>query len=409
MLERLRLQLGMIGATMLLALREIRRHLLRSFLTTLGIIIGVGSVIAMVSLGNGLRADAQETISGLGSDAFIVFPTRVDPNVAPPPFDDADIRAVELQIPGVEGAAGSVQNNTIAFHNGQNWTTTVQGGDDEFFRAQSIDVIEGRPFSKREENRGEAVCIIGPKIVEEIFLEDQVIGEQMRVGDVSCRVIGVIDKRDNAIGGGNDPDDIVMMPLKTVQRRFTGSTDVQFFVVKYDPAYESLAIQNQLIDLLRERRVIQEGELNDFNIVDTAEINETVNQITGVMTLVITAIAGISLLVGGIGIMNIMLVSVTERTREIGIRLAIGALAREVRLQFLTEAVVLCCFGGLIGIVLAFGLSLMLTSAFDIPFIFDPAVNILSFVFSAVMGIVFGYYPAHRASKLDPIDALRHE
>ncbi len=401
--------LGMLGATMSLALREIRRHLLRSFLTTLGIIIGVAAVITMVTLGRGLTADVQEQVSGLGSDVFIVFPTQVDPNVAPPPFDDADIRAVEMQIAGVEGTAGSVNANATAFHNGQDWATSIQGADTEFFRAQSIDVVEGRNFNEQEEARGESVCILGPKIVEEIFLADQVIGEEMRVGNVSCRVIGVIDERSNSVGGGNDANDVILMPLKTVQRRFIGNDNIQFFVVKYDPAYETLAIQQQLIDLLRERRVIQEGEDNDFNIVDTAEINDTVNTITGTMTLVVTVIAAISLLVGGIGIMNIMLVSVTERTREIGIRLAIGALAREVRLQFLTEAVVLCCFGGLIGILLALGLSIALSSAIDLPFIFDPFVNVLSFVFSAVMGIVFGYYPAHRASRLDPIDALRHE
>ena len=184
---------------------------------------------------------------------------------------------------------------------------------------------------------------------------------------------------------------------------------MQFFVVKYDDAYTPVSIQAQLIALLRERRVIQDGETNDFNIIDTGEINDTVNQVTGAMTAVVSMIAAISLLVGGIGIMNIMLVSVTERTREIGIRLAIGALAREVRLQFLTEAVVLCCFGGLIGILLALGLSIVLAGAIDLPFLFNPMLNVVAFVFSAVMGIAFGYYPAHRASKLDPIDALRHE
>ena len=210
-------------------------------------------------------------------------------------------------------------------------------------------------------------------------------------------------------GGGQDANDVVFMPLKTVQRRFTGAGNVQFFVVKYDDSYTNSSIQQQLIDLLRERRVIQEGENNDFNIVDTADINETVNNVTGTMTAVVTVIAAISLLVGGIGIMNIMLVSVTERTREIGIHLAIGALAKEVRMQFLTEAVVLCCFGGLLGILLALGLSMSLANAIDLPFLFDPVVNIVSFVFSAIMGVIFGYYPAHRASKLDPIDALRHE
>jgi putative ABC transport system permease protein len=390
--------LGMIGATFLLALREIRRHLLRSFLTTLGIIIGVAAVITMVTLGQGLTADVQEEVSGLGSDVFIVFPSRVDPNVAPPAFDDADIRAIENQIAGVEGTAGSVNTNATAFHNGQDWATSVQGADTAFFRAQSIDVVQGRGFNEQEEARGESVCILGPKIVEEIFLENQVIGEDMRIGNVSCRVIGVVDERASSVGGGNDADDVVFLPLKTVQRRFIGNADeVQFFVVKYDPAYQTTVIQQQLIDLLRERRVIQDGEDNDFNIVDTAEINDTVNTITGTMTAVVTMIAAISLLVGGIGIMNIMLVS------------AIGALAREVRLQFLTEAVVLCCFGGLIGVLLALGLSVLLANVAGLPFIFDPTVNVLSFVFSAVMGIIFGYYPAHRASRLDPIDALRHE
>ncbi len=400
--------LRMIGATLLLALREIRRHILRSFLTTLGIIIGVASVITMVTLGQGLTASVQEDISGLGSDVYIVFPTRSDPNVSPPPFDGADITAVENQIAGVEHAAGSVSNNAVAFHNGQDWQTTVQGADPAFFSAQSIDVVEGRAFNAEEIARGESVCILGPTLVEEIFIADEVLGEEMRVGNVSCRVVGIVDERSSSVGGG-DANDVVFMPLKTVQRRFTGSTDVQFFVVKYDPAYSSATIQQQLIDLLRERRVIQEGEDNNFNIVDTAQINETVNTVFGTMTLVVAVIAAISLLVGGIGIMNIMLVSVTERTREIGIRLAIGALAREVRLQFLTEAVVLCCFGGMIGILLAFALSFGISTAIDLPFIFSPAVNIMSFVFSAVMGMIFGYYPAHRASKLDPIDALRHE
>ncbi len=401
--------LRMFGATLLLAIREIRRHILRSFLTTLGIIIGVAAVITMVTLGRGLTANVQQEVSGLGSDVFIVFPSRVDPNTPPPPFDDDDVRSVEMQIPGVEGTAGSVSQPAVAFHNGQDWQTNVQGANGSFFTAQSIDVVDGRAFSEEEEARGESVCIVGPTIVEEIFVADVVLGEEMRIGNVSCQVVGVIDERSSAVGGGNDANDIVFMPLKTVQRRFTGSTDVQFFVVKYDPSYASAFIQKQLVELLRERRVIQDGEDNDFNIIDTAEISQTVDTITGTMTLVVTVIAAISLLVGGIGIMNIMLVSVTERTREIGIRLAIGALAREVRLQFLTEAVVLCCFGGLVGIGLAFALSFGLAQAIDLPFLFDPVVNVLSFVFSAVMGIVFGYYPAHRASKLDPIEALRHE
>ena len=407
MLGKFGLTLRMIGATMLLALREIRRHLLRSFLTTLGIIIGVAAVITMVTLGQGLTADVQEDISGLGSDVFIVFPSAVDANTPPPPFEQSDVRAVQNQIAGVEYAAGTVTRPTTAFHNGQDWQTSVQGAEGPFFDAQNIEVVEGRRFNEEEEARGESVCIVGPTVAEKIFVQGRVVGEDMRIGNVACRVIGLTEERSS--GGGGDANDVVYMPLKAAQRRFTGNDKLQYFVVKYDSSYNSQTLQDQLVALLRERRVIQAGEDNNFNLVDTAEISDTISNITGTMTLVVTVIAAISLLVGGIGIMNIMLVSVTERTREIGIRLAIGALAKEVRLQFLTEAVVLCCFGGLIGILLALGLSTMLASAIDLPFIFNPAVNVMSFVFSAVMGIIFGYYPAHRASKLDPIDALRHE
>ena len=230
----------------------------------------------------------------------------------------------------------------------------------------------------------------------------------MRLDSVSCTVIGVLEERGQG-GGGQDQDNLVMMPLKTVQRRFIGNTDIQSFVVKYDSSYASSGIQDSLVDLLRERRLLQDGQDNDFNVIDTAQVNDALGAATGALTAMVAVIAAISLLVGGIGIMNIMLVSVTERTREIGIRLAIGALAREVQLQFLTEAVVLCCLGGMIGIVLAFGLSYGLASLVDVPFMFDPMINVMSFLFSAVMGIIFGYYPARRASRLDPIEALRHE
>ena len=399
----------MFDATLLLALREIRRHLLRSFLTTLGIIIGVAAVITMVTLGKGVTASIREDISALGSDVYIIFPVPSDRGNSRP-FEQSDVDAVARQIAGVETAAGSVSANTTAFHNGQDWATSVQGTSTAFLNAQSIDVEQGRSFSSAEESAGKNVCLLGIKVRDAIFLPgDNPLGADVRLKDVSCTVIGVLEKRGQAGSGGQDSDNVVLMPLKTVQRRFTGSDDLHYFVVKYDAAYSSEGIQKALIDLLRERRLLQPGQDNDFNIIDTAQINQAVSSATGVLTATVAAIAAISLLVGGIGIMNIMLVSVTERTREIGIRLAIGALAREVRLQFLTEAVVLCCFGGLVGIALAFGASFGLAKLIEVPFVFDPVVNFGSFLFSALMGIVFGYYPARRASKLDPIDALRHE
>lgn len=398
----------MLGTTILLALREIRRHILRSILTTLGIIIGVAAVVTMVTVGNGVTASVQDQISSLGASNFIVFPVRTTRG-APRPFDEADVRAVSQQIAGVDIAAGNVGASATAFYNGQDWDTRVQGGNNDLLEAQSITLSEGRLFTAQEQEAGNAVCLLGLKVRDAIFpAGTSPVGARMRLDDVSCDVIGVMEERGQG-GGGADDDDTVYMPLKTVQRRFKGNDKLDFFVVKYDPAYEARTIQDSLVALLRERRLLQGAEPNDFNVIDTAQVNQALGAATGALTAMVAIIASISLLVGGIGIMNIMLVSVTERTREIGIRLAIGALAREVRLQFLTEAVVLCALGGLAGIALGFVASLGLATAIDVPFTFDPVINVVSFVFAAGMGIVFGYYPASRASKLDPIDALRHE
>src|SRR5690606_2602412 len=309
----------------------------------------------------------------------------------------------------VESVAGEVNKNVQAFHNGQNWSSQVEGVSNAFMDARGIGIGEGRRFTTAGEAAGAYVCIVGPKVLDEIFVPNvSPLGEQMRLDDVSCTVIGVFASRSQG-GNNQDDDNSVFMPIKNVQRRFTGQETIGYMVISYDPAYQSTAIQQSLIDLLRERRLIQPGEQNDFNIIDSAQVNDAVKTAVGTLTVAVAAIAGISLAVGGVGIMNIMLVSVTERTREIGIRLAIGALAREVQLQFLTEAVVLCCFGGLIGIGLAFGLSLGLAGVIAVPWVVDPVSNVGAFLFCALLGIAFGYYPARRASKLDPIEALRHE
>ena len=398
----------MFGTTLLLAFREIRRHILRSFLTTLGIIIGVAAVITMVTLGKGVTAEIERQISSLGSNVFFVFPIQTDRGQIRP-FDERDVEAVREQIAGVKFVAGQVERQVVAIHNGQDWRTKVEGVENEFLDARGIEIEEGRRFTPAEETSGANVCIIGPTVREELFLANRSpVGERMRLDNVSCQVIGVFASR-GSVGGGGDDDNAIFMPLTNVQRRFTGDDNIGYMDVAYDSSYSSAALTRAMVDLMRERRVLLEGQPNDFDMVDTAEINQTVAATVGTMTMMVAAIAAISLIVGGVGIMNIMLVSVTERTREIGIRLAIGALAREVRLQFLTEAVVLCCFGGLVGILLAFGLSIMIANAAQLPFVFDPFINILSFVISALIGIVFGYFPARRASNLDPIEALRHE
>ena len=402
----------MLGTTILLAVREIRRHLLRSFLTILGIVIGVAAVITMVTLGNGATAAVKEQIAGLGSNILQVRPgQRMGPGgggESPPPFKPEDLDAIRDQIGGVRAVAGQAQSSGTAVRNAQNWSTTINGTTNDFFTAQNWAVAQGREFSTAEEQAGKSVCIIGNTLVGNLFQGVDPIGQRFRIKDISCEVIGVLATRGQG-GFGNDQDDVVVMPLKTVQRRFTGNRDIRAIMVSVDESYDTTTVQESLKELLRERRKLTGSQPDNFNILDTKQISDTLSQSTQILTSLLGAVAAVSLIVGGIGIMNIMLVSVTERTREIGIRLAIGALSHEVLLQFLVEAVALACLGGIIGILLALIATVSLAPVMGVPFLFDPAINILSFVVSAAIGVVFGYFPARRAASLNPIDALRHE
>ncbi|RZA17732.1 MAG: ABC transporter permease, partial [Proteobacteria bacterium] len=294
----------MFGTTLLLAFREIQRHLMRSFLTTLGIIIGVSAVITMVTLGNGVTASIREEISSLGSNVFIVFPQQADGR-PPRPFKDEDVRAVREQIAGVTAVAGQVTKSVNAIYNGQDWQTTVEGISNAFMDARGIGIDQGRRFTAAEEQSGANVCIIGPSIYEEIFVSGvSPLGERMRLDDVSCTVIGLAASRSQAGGQGQDADNAVFMPIKNVQRRFTGNDDLGSLVVSYDPAYDSKKMQEGLVDLFRERRLLQPEQVNDFNILDTAQVNETIGAVVGQLTIGVAAIAAISLVVGGVGIMN---------------------------------------------------------------------------------------------------------
>ena len=402
----------MFFTTVILAVREIRRHLLRSFLTILGIVIGVGAVVTMVTLGNGATAAVQEQISSLGANILQIRPGqgrgRGGGGRSAPEFTMADVEAIDEQIAGVSAVAPQSQASGLAVHNAANWQTTINGTTAQFFTAQQWPLTGGRIFTPAEEQAGKAVCIIGSTVQQNLFQGEDPIGENFRIRDVSCEVIGTLATRGQS-GFGGDQDDTVIMPIKTVQRRFSGNRDIRNIMVAVDDRYETASVQSSIESLLRERRNITGGKEEDFNIFDTAQISETLSGTTRILTAVMGAVAAVSLLVGGIGIMNIMLVSVTERTREIGIRLAIGAVAREVLLQFLVEAVVLACLGGVIGLILALIATIVVAPIIQVPFIFDPQINLVAFLFSALIGIVFGYFPARRAASLNPIDALRHE
>ncbi|TPE61240.1 FtsX-like permease family protein [Sandaracinobacter neustonicus] len=402
----------MYGTVFLLALRSIRRHLLRSFLTVLGIVIGVAAVVTMVTLGNATTAAVQNQISSLGTNILQIRPGqgfgRGGGGPRPPNFDMDDVRAIEQQIAGVKAVAPQVQTSGTAIFEGANWSTTINGTSSAYFQVQPWPLASGRSFLSSEEQAGKAVCIIGNTVHQNLFRGGEAIGQRFRVKGISCDVIGILSTRGQA-GFGGDQDDVVIMPIKTVQRRFTGNQDVSVILVGVDDAYSTTQVQASITDLLRERRKIGEGKEDNFNIFDTKQISDTLTSTTTLMTRIMAAVAAISLIVGGIGIMNIMLVSVTERTREIGIRLAIGAVSREVLMQFLVEAVVLSCLGGLIGLLLAQIAIALLSPLMQVPWTFDAQINIIAFVISAVIGVVFGYFPARRAANLNPIDALRHE
>ncbi|MDB5713644.1 MAG: FtsX-like permease family protein [Sphingomonadales bacterium] len=402
----------MLGTIFLLAIRSIRRHLLRSFLTTLGIVIGVSAVVAMVTLGKATTAAVQTQIAALGTNILQVRPGqgfgRGGGGPRPPDFDPSDVTAISQQIAGVTAVAPQAQSTATAIYEGANWSTTINGTTSAYFQVQPWPLTAGRTFTPVEEAAGKAVCIIGSTVRKNLFRGGEAVGHRFRIGNVSCDVIGTLSTRGQA-GFGGDQDDVVIMPIKAVQRRFTGSTDVRLMLVGVDQAYATSQVQASITDLLRERRHITDGKDDDFNIFDTAQISATLTGTTTLLTRIVAAVAAISLVVGGIGIMNIMLVSVTERTREIGIRLAIGAVAQEVLLQFLVEAVVLSCLGGLLGLVLAQLVIAGATPLMQVPWTFDLQINLISFAISAVIGVVFGYFPARRAAALNPIEALRHE
>jgi putative ABC transport system permease protein len=402
----------MLWETLLLATQAIRRNVMRSTLTILGIVIGVSAVITMVTLGSGATAQVTADIGKLGSNLLQVRPgqrggpggTR-EPAV---PFDVDDAEAIKREVSGLEAVAPAATKTTHAIVGNQNWSTTVTGTDNAYFEVRDWELASGRAFTESEIRGGKAVCILGDTVREELFGARDPLGTTIRLEKLSCQVVGVLESKGQS-GFGSDQDDFILLPLRAFQRRIAGNQDVGMIYVSVQDGVSTEKVEGSIAELMRELRRIDDGETDDFSVTNMEQIASTLSGTTQILTALLGAVAGVSLLVGGIGIMNIMLVSVTERTREIGIRLAIGALEQEVLMQFLVEAVVLSSFGGLVGIALGVFGSMFLAPSLGVPFVLEPSIVFIAFAFSAGVGVVFGYFPARQAARLDPIDALRYE
>ncbi|MEJ5301635.1 MAG: ABC transporter permease [Thermodesulforhabdaceae bacterium] len=395
-----------------IALREIRRNVMRSFLTILGIVIGVAAVITMVTVGRGATEQVRQQIASMGSNVLIITQGKRfghgQPFGANIPFKEADSEAIVRDITGVAAVAPVSSQALTAVYGNQNWTTQVTGTTNDYFIVTNRKLKQGRLFDESELRSGASVCILGETVRKMLFGAQNALGESVRLQKFSCEVIGILEAKGQT-ATGIDQDDFVAIPLRTFQRRVAGNQNVGTIMVSLKDGVPTEKGQESITILMRERRHLRPGDEDNFSVLDMKEITKMLTSTTELLTTLLGSVAAVSLLVGGVGIMNIMLVSVTERTREIGLRLAIGATEEEVLFQFLIEAVVLSAFGGIIGIIIAVGASFVLTNMMKVPYHFQPGINLLAFLFSAAIGIIFGYVPARRAAQMDPIEALRHE
>lgn len=405
----------MIWNAFVIAFRQISRNFLRSILTMLGIIIGVASVVSMVNFGKATTLNITKNISALGSNLLIVMPSRAldsrGVSVGKKQFSQKEVDLLRSRLQAdIAYLSPLSSSSALVQYGSKNVTTTINGIGGEYLKATNSQVLEGREFEDDEFRFINRVCLIGESVRKELYKDQNPLGSNLKVGNFICEVVGVLKPKGQ--GAMQDQDDVVLVPLKTFNSQINSNAslnNIKRIFISLKDGVDSTSVASKISEILREVRNVQGGQKDPFEVMDTKEILKTISSTTQMMTIFITAIAGISLLVGGIGIMNIMLVSVTERTKEIGIRIAIGATGGEVLLQFLVEAVVLSFLGGILGVVFAVGVSVGLIRYFEMPFVFDLQIVFYALAFSVFIGILFGYLPARRASRLNPIDALRHE
>jgi len=403
-----------IRATLIMAFRALRRNKLRTALTMLGIIIGVAAVIAMVAIGNGATSQVENQIAALGQNVVLIFAGSFTAggvragwgNAGTLKVGDAD--AIKREIPAAVAVSPEVRTNVQIGAENQNWFTNVLGESPDYFGIRNWQFAEGTSFSDRDVRGGTKVAVIGQTIVRQLFGEDDALGDVLRVKGVPFQIVGVLAGKGLSVMG-QDQDDVVVVPYTSAMKRLMGVNSLRSINVEADTSDDIVPVQNQITDLLRQRHKIVGANGDDFTIHNQQEFTDAATATSRILTVLVVSIASVSLLVGGIGIMNIMLVSVTERTREIGIRMAVGAHGRDILLQFLIEATSLSSMGGVIGILLGIGASKLLSIFAQWPTLVSPLSVILSFMFSACVGIFFGFYPARKAAALDPIEALRYE
>jgi putative ABC transport system permease protein len=404
----------MLAAILKVAVRALKRNALRSLLTLLGMIIGVGTVIATTSIGNGAKAQVEARIAALGQNVLIVLSGNVNRGGFSMGFGSAgtltqgDFDAVRREVSGVAGASPEVRSNAQLAYGNQNINTQVMGVGEDYVSVRSWQISSGENFTEVDVRNANKVCLIGKTTSETLFGDGDPVGQIIRIKSAPFVVVGALAPKGVAMMG-NDQDDIVLVPYTSAMKRLSGATSFRSFVVQAASADVVPGVQEEITNILRQRHRIGEDKDDDFLIRSQQEIAETATETSKVMTILLGAIAGISLLVGGIGIMNIMLVSVTERTREIGVRLAVGARSNDILLQFLTEAVALSIFGGAIGLALGMLSSELVTRYLGWPTLVSNNWIFISFLASVAIGIFFGFYPARKAAQLDPIDALRYE